>query len=291
MEMHQIRYFLAVCETLNFTRAAELCNVAQPSLTRAIKALEDELGGALFRRERSRTHLSDLGNLVRPYLQSVLEQTEAAKQRAKSLKTLSEGQLKLGIMCTIGPTRLANLLNIFQINNPGIELVVSDSMGAVLQQQLLDGTLDIAIFDLPGGIDDRLAARPLFSERILVAVAPNHPFCQKNAIRLEELGGERYVNRINCEFIDYLGGLLREKNLSTNKTFRSDRDDWVQAMIMAGLGFGLLPESVITLPGLVTRPLIDPEVNRTINVVTVRGRPHGPAVAAFMRAVTSCNFG
>ena len=221
----------------------------------------------------------------------MLEQSEAATQRAKRLKTLTEGQLRLGIMCTIEPGRLVPLLNTFRTCNPGIELVVSDATGVLLQQQLLDGNLDIAIFDLPGGIDERLAARPLFSERILVAVAPNHPFCQRNAVRLVDLGGERYVNRVNCEFIDYLGGLLRDRQLETLKTFRSDRDDWVQAMVMAGLGFGLLPESVVSMPGLVTRPLIEPEVTRTINLVTVRGRPHSPTVAAFVRAAGSCSFG
>lgn len=71
MEMHQIRYFLAVCEELNFTRAAERCNVAQPSLTRAIKLLEEELGGQLFHRERANTHLSELGRLVKPHLEEV----------------------------------------------------------------------------------------------------------------------------------------------------------------------------------------------------------------------------
>jgi DNA-binding transcriptional LysR family regulator len=71
MEMHQIRYFLAVCETLNFTRAAEQCNVTQPALTRAIQKLEEELGGLLFRRERHLTHLTDLGRLVRPQLEQV----------------------------------------------------------------------------------------------------------------------------------------------------------------------------------------------------------------------------
>ncbi|MEK9968120.1 MAG: LysR family transcriptional regulator [Ferrovibrio sp.] len=290
MEMHQIRYFLAVCDTLNFTRAAEACNVAQPSLTRAIKALEDELGGELFRRERGRTHLSDLGSTVRPYLQSILEQADTAKQRAKGLKTLTEGRLDLGIMCTIGPGRLAGMLNSFQASNPGVELHVSDAAGIVLQDRLLEGSLDVAIFDLPGGIDDRLAPRPLFSEQLVVAVAPSHHFAQKNVVRLEELGGERYVNRTNCEFIDSLSELLSQRQLATRKTFRSDRDDWVQAMIMSGLGFGLLPESVVSMPGLITRPLIDPEIRRTINLVTVRGRPHTPAVASFVRTAAAFVF-
>ncbi|MGE0725823.1 MAG: LysR family transcriptional regulator, partial [Alphaproteobacteria bacterium] len=79
MELYQIRYFLAVCEALNFTRAAEQCNVTQPALTRAIQRLEEELGGLLFRRERNLTHLTDLGHLVRPQLQLVHAETEAAK--------------------------------------------------------------------------------------------------------------------------------------------------------------------------------------------------------------------
>src|SRR5215831_15485976 len=80
MEMHQIRYFLAVADELNFTRAATKCNVSQPSLTRAIKLLEEELGGALFHRERANTHLSELGRMVMPHLQQVYGQSQAAKQ-------------------------------------------------------------------------------------------------------------------------------------------------------------------------------------------------------------------
>ncbi len=86
MEMHQVRYFLAVARALNFTRAAEECNVTQPSLTRAIQKLEDELGGLLFRRERSLTHLTDLGRAVQPHLQRTYEAAEAAKALAGHVK-------------------------------------------------------------------------------------------------------------------------------------------------------------------------------------------------------------
>src|SRR3990167_2734595 len=88
VEMHQIRYFLAVCETLNFPRAAEACHVSQPSLTRAVKGLEDELGGPLFRRERNNTHLTGLGEMMRPHLMQVLIETDAAKERARSFARL-----------------------------------------------------------------------------------------------------------------------------------------------------------------------------------------------------------
>src|SRR5262249_52209677 len=82
--MHQVRYFLTLCQELNFTRAAEKCNVAQPALTRAIKLLEDEFGGLLFHRERARTHLSELGQAVRPYLEEVQRQSQQAKRLATS---------------------------------------------------------------------------------------------------------------------------------------------------------------------------------------------------------------
>src|SRR5216110_604745 len=106
MEMQQVRYFLAVCDELNFTRAAEKCHVAQPSLTRSIKLLEDELGGPLFHRERTRTHLSELGNSVRPFLEEVYQRAQQAKDLAAGFSALKKTPLKLGIMCTIGPTNL-----------------------------------------------------------------------------------------------------------------------------------------------------------------------------------------
>jgi DNA-binding transcriptional LysR family regulator len=100
--MHQIRYFLAVCEALNFTRAAEACHISQPSLTRAIKALEDELGGPLFRRERNNSHLIGLGEMMRPYLSQVLIETEAAKEWPK-LAASADSQHKILANLTLIP--------------------------------------------------------------------------------------------------------------------------------------------------------------------------------------------
>ena len=82
MDIHHVRYFLAVCETRNFTRAAEKCNVTQPALSRAVQQLEDEVGGLLFRRERNLTHITDLGNLLRPRFQSILDELSGVRQEA-----------------------------------------------------------------------------------------------------------------------------------------------------------------------------------------------------------------
>src|ERR1043165_3302782 len=101
MEMHQVRYFLALCEELNFPRAAERCHVAQPSRTRAIQALEEEMGGALFHRERANTPLSELGRTLKPYLEEVFHRAEEAKREAQEFVRLQKTPLRLGLMCTI----------------------------------------------------------------------------------------------------------------------------------------------------------------------------------------------
>ena len=100
MEMHQVRYFLAVARLLNFTRAAEECHVAQPSLTRAIKQLEEELGGELFRRERNLTHLSELGHRMLPLMQQCFDSAQAAKQVATSIKKGALAPLSIALPIT-----------------------------------------------------------------------------------------------------------------------------------------------------------------------------------------------
>ena len=101
MEMHQVRYFIAVADELNFSRAAEKCNVSQPSLSRAIQLLEGEFGGQLFRREHSRTHLSELGKMVRPYLETVYTAAVKAKQLSRDVGKLKRIPFKLGIMAML----------------------------------------------------------------------------------------------------------------------------------------------------------------------------------------------
>ena len=282
MEMHQIRYFLAVCETLNFTRAAERCNVSQPSLTRAIKGLEDELGGPLFRRERNNTHLTGLGEMMRPHLTQVLAETDAAKERARSFAKAEDTELRVGLMCTIGPGRLLPFLQAFRDRHPRINLMISDGNAMTIEENLAKGGYDVAIYAMPGGIDDHFHSRRLYDERFVIGVAPGHAFERKNAVRMVELDKQAYLSRTECEFDGYVGELFDQAGIGVTTVFRSDRDDWVQVMALAGLGFTYIPEHSVTLSGLCIRPLAEPEIIRQIQIVTVRGRPHSPAVGAFV---------
>lgn len=284
MELFQVKYFLALCETLNFTRAAEACNVSQPSLTRAIQNLEAEFGGPLFHRERQNTHLTELGRLMQSYFAEVCNQAEAAKTAARSFAKLDGIPLKIGVMCTIGPVMLSEFISDFRARNPGIELQIMDAAGRAMDEMLLRGDIEVGIYGLPEGIDERLHCLPLFRERFVIAINGQHPFAAANAVSCRDLHDQPYVNRTNCEFAEYASGVLRQRGVKVKVVLRSDRDDWVQGMVLAGMGFGFFPEFAISIPGVQTRALIEPEMVRTIGLVTVRGRRHSPAVGALVRA-------
>jgi LysR family transcriptional regulator, hydrogen peroxide-inducible genes activator len=285
MEMHQIRYFLAVCDSLNFTRAAEACNVTQPALTRAIQKLEEELGSLLLHRERSRTHLTDFGQLMRPHLEQIAHNAEQAASTAKSFLRLEEAPLRLGVMCTVGPTRCIGLLAQFNKDHPGVDVTLSEGVPTALTESLLAGELDIAIMTKPPEDDERLRIEPIYSERFVVAFPPGHRFSRMNAVKTKDCAGESYLVRINCEYINHWDDFLRTNNIPLREAYRSEREDWIQTMVMAGMGICFIPEFSPTQPGLASRPLIEPEVVRQVCLISVPGRRFSPAVGAFVQAV------
>lgn len=282
MEMHQIRYFLAICECLNFTRAAEQCHVAQPSLTRAIKKLEAELGGPLLRRERNHTHLTELGRLIRPHLEQIHESAINVQAQAEDYCQMQTAPLRLGVMCTIGPLRLVGFFDLFRKLIPRLELSMHEATGQQLVDQLLGGEIDIALIGLPN-FPERLAASPLYEERYVIAFRIGHRFESMNTVPIRELDGEDYLERVNCEFNDHYGAIGEPVPFAVKVRYRSEREDWVQAMILAGMGCAVMPEFLPIMPGLTTRTLMDPEMRRTIHLVTVRGRRFSPTVEAFVR--------
>jgi DNA-binding transcriptional LysR family regulator len=286
MEMHQVRYFLAAAKHLNFTKAAEECGVSAPSLIKAMKLLEMEFGGPLFNRERARTHLTELGRIALPHLEQVLAESLDAKRKAHDFLNLKEATLKLGIMCTIAPGQFVELISGFRRSYPHVVLRIVDANARQLQTQLLAGDLEAAIYCLPGEPPhERTHVIPLFREQMVIAVCRSHALSMKKVIRGADLNGEAYLDRINCEFTGYADRLFSERAIDGPTVYQSERDDWILAMIAAGLGYGFLPRSSADYPGVVFRPVVEPEFWRTVNLVTVRGRRHSPAVGALVRAV------
>ncbi len=289
MEMHQVRYFLTLCDTLNFTRASEQCNVSQPSLSRAIRLLEEEFGGPLLYRERGNIHLSELGLIVKPYLDQLYMQAENAKRQALDYSRLNKTPLRLGLMCTIAPNELLDFVRKIHTGYPGIILQVISNTAAKLHEQLLNGEVEAAIYALPrNGIGERVHYLPLYREKFMIVVHPDDPLATREGIKPTELEGYKYLCRINCEMSIPADKIFDDQKVNCPTIYESEHDDWIQAMVAAGLGFAFMPRSSVNHPGVVARPMVMPEIWRDVMLVTVRGRPHSPAlgvvVAEAMRA-------
>ncbi|MBM3516368.1 MAG: LysR family transcriptional regulator [Alphaproteobacteria bacterium] len=242
MEMHQVRYFLAVSRHLNFTRVAEECHVSQPALTRAIKKLEDELGGLLFRRERNQTHATDLGRMMQPHLQRFLEASKLARAEAQGLQNLELAPLALGLMCTVGPARLIGLVKELRREVPTLTLSLSEDTLENLLERMIAGDLEVAVLATPEPLPDRLDFTLVYRERYVIAFPPRHRFESMPVVKIRDVNDELYLKRMNCEYSDYLADLLETNGSHLRICYRSEREDWIQSMVMAGMGCAFMPE-------------------------------------------------
>ena len=286
MELHQVKYFLAACETLNFTRAAETCDVAVPTLTRAIKKLEDELGGQLFRRDRHVTHQTDLGRLMQKHLATVHAATEAARRDAEK-HAMSETRLKLGVMSTISSSHLVTYLRALAERAPKLDLDIWESDCADIAQALENAEIDIALMSLPE-YPDNFRPVKLYEEPYYIAFPAGHRFEAMQEVPLAELDGEPYIMRRHCEFPPNFMKLgVAKPYRDVRVRYSTEREDWVQLMVLAKLGCTLMPKYLVLMPGIQTRPVVEPVVTRTVSVVTMAGRRHsGPVGHALQTART-----
>jgi DNA-binding transcriptional LysR family regulator len=285
MELYQIRYFLSICEYGSFSRAAEACDVSQPALTTAIKKLETEIGSPLFYREGKRLVLTELGSRMRPHLEQAMGETQRAETVVRNFHLLRQAPLRLGTAPTVGPVRLAEFFAHFRASQPGVELTVHENTVGGLLKELEANQVDIAILAPPAGVGDMFRSETLYLERYVVVFGPGHPFEALEEIKLADTSGKDYVDRLACELREAVSGICKERGVELYAAFRSDREDWVQSMVRAGLGFAFMPQYSVTLPGLVTRPLVDPVVERTVMAVEVRGRTRSPVAKLFFEAL------
>ena len=287
MELFQIRYVLAAAETLNFTRASERCHVSQPALTKAVKGLEEELGSPIFSREGKRIRLSDFGRSILPTLRQMNDQAERAKSIAQDFRLLHKVPVRLGVLATIGSVRMARYLASFQGSYEGVEVEVTEAPVGELLNRLDEGKLDLAIVNPCDGIPESFHCHPLYAEKYVAVLPPDHRLADRNMVRLKDLSGEPFVDRLSCEMREMFQAVCRDHEVQLYARFRSEREDWVQAMVLARIGVAVMPEYSVTIPDLLQRPIVDPAISRTIALVSVPGRQFSPATAAMVRTAQS----
>ncbi|WP_434041515.1 MULTISPECIES: LysR family transcriptional regulator [Sorangium] len=281
MEIYQVRYFLAVTETRSFTRAAERCAVSQPALTAAIKKLEEELGGALLLRERGGAKLTALGQHVLPRFQRLQDETQAVQVIADNHRRLKQVPLRVGVLCTIGPARLARALAAFRGEAPGVELEISVAVQAEILRRLEEAEVDVIVTNLGDAVPEWCVVAPLYDERYVVVLPPGHRLEASEALRLEDLRGEPYLDRLACEMRESVTAACAARDVELYAAYRTEREDWVQSLVHAGLGFAFMPEHSVLLSEACRRPLVDPALQRTIALVRSGDRTPTSALQRF----------
>ena len=287
MKLIQVSYFLRLCDTLNFTRAAELCCVSQPSLSAAIHKLEEELGGLLFVRGGKQVVLTPLGEAMRVHLRRIEEAKNAATAAASSIVLGKPEPLNIGVMCSLNPDRL---LPIYQKLDPkfsGTELLIHDVWEGKASELLLAGGLDCIFMANTAHLDGRFNVSKIATESIVIAMSKNHPLAECESVELNELQGELYIDRLRCEFREKFFDDLSKHNVQVQVVMRAEREDFVVAALAKGLGISMMPKMSAELAGLSTCELSNQNLERDICIVTVNGRPKPPLVEELVSRVQS----
>jgi DNA-binding transcriptional LysR family regulator len=290
MDFNQVRYFLAVSDTLNFTRAAQQCHVSQPALTQAIKRLESELGGELIHRDGRYTELTALGKTLRGHFQQIDRTRQLVRATAKSVTSGEVAELNIGLMCTIGPIALSEMLNQFQAEHPMVSLVFHDVTPSSIEDLLLSGAIDGAICSRRGSANRQLRYIELFEEPIVVAFAQDHPFSELDAVPLQAVADYRYVDRLHCEFRGDFLKLCADADLDLDVAFRSQREDWIQSLIRDGIGVSVIPRFSLLRPALDYRPICDPPLSRNIEFVMVDHADKAPALELLSQQIRNYDW-
>ncbi len=289
MEMHQVRYFLAVARTLNFTKAADDCNVAQPSLTRAIKQLEGELGGDLFRRERP-VQLTELGQRMRPLLQQCFEAASGARSLAASLKSGDVGALRMALTHSIDLSLLIPYLDQIrrQFNRLEFRFLRGDSRQ--VGEYLKSGEAELGIAAELGSDWERLDVWPLFTEGFELVVNGRHALAKRGNVEFEDLQSEQLLSRHYCEHAGRINDTLREHGLNVERKHEvaSERD--LIELLEADIGVAVIPHTATT-PATLKRAAFDGlDARRTVHLYGVAGRERTAVAASVMRMLRGADW-
>lgn len=286
MEIHQLRYMVAVAQSGTFSRAAEQCHVSQPSLSQQIQKLEIELGERLFDRMKRQARLTSHGEAFLRRAVRILEELDAARREAADAKNLLHGRISIGVLPTIAPYLLPGVMAGFIEKYPGVEVEVQEDTTARLLKLALASEIDFALASLP--LDDsRFEVRELFTEELLLALPRGHPLTAKRTVQPADFRSERLIVMKEGHCLgDQVLGFCDRRELRPSIGFRSAQLETIQALVSSGLGISLIPAMAAQsgredLPAYRSLPAPRPE--RKIVATWPRQRPLNRAASEFLK--------
>jgi LysR family transcriptional regulator, hydrogen peroxide-inducible genes activator len=290
MELHQLRYLVAVADSHSFTAAAQHCHITQPTLSHQIRKLENEVGEPLLQRRKTGAYLTPLGERIYRHAQDILKNVESVQEAASSFSRKIQGLLKIGVIPTIAPYFLPSLLRLSQKRHPGIRFQMTEEPTEHLLTSLGAGLLDIAILSPPIA-SDKLQILDLFTDEFLLALPADHPLAKSREISLRVLREHPMIlmNDAHC---------LRGQTISfcqragfAPKVFiQSSQLDTVLAMVETGQGISLVPamaRKAFHHRKVVFRPLRPEKLLRKISLAWSRQMAPSRAFNAFVEICQS----
>lgn len=298
MTLTELRYIVTLAQEHHFGRAAERCFVSQPTLSVAVKKLEEELGVALFERSKSTVQVTPLGEQIVEQAQRVLEQSSIIKELANAGKDQLSSPLRVGAIFTIGPYLFPHLVPELARTAPQMPLYIEEGFTASLRNKLRSGELDAIIVSLPFTEPD-VVTKSLYEEEFEVLMPANHPWVAKESINKEDLLNERLLllGEGHCfrdQILETCPAISHQLNSPSNTlTAEGGSLETIRHMVASGLGVTILPHSAIGTSHyeagvLASRPFTPEAPSRTVAIAWRASFPRPKAIDALTKAITAC---
>jgi LysR family transcriptional regulator, hydrogen peroxide-inducible genes activator len=292
MTLNELRYIVAVAQERSFGRAAARCFVSQPALSVAIQKLEDELGTALFERGKNEVTATPVGARIVEQAQKVLEEAARIKELAQAGRDQLAGVLKLGVIYTVAPYLLPDLIPALHERAPRMPLEIEENLTENLEAALKSGRIDCAIIALPFN-PPGVVTEFLYEEPFQVVVPRGHKWARRKAVAPDELAAEHAIllNVGHC-FRDQVLDACPELNRGDSHVTRTNSLETVRNMVASGLGVSVLPRDALTPKYhsqlVVPVPFTRPTPSRRIALAYRKSFPRPAAIAAIEEAVAAC---
>ncbi|WP_108469674.1 LysR substrate-binding domain-containing protein [Polynucleobacter difficilis] len=302
MTLTELRYIVAVARERHFGRAAEACHVSQPTLSVAIKKLEEELGAQIFERTSAEVAMTALGILIVEQAQRVLEEANALKHLAKHGQDPLSGPLRLGAIYTVAPYLLPSLVRVARESMPNAPLFLEENFTVRLLEMLRQGALDCAILADPFPMAG-LEVAELYDEPFYVAVPKDHPWTERQLIGHDELKEQNtlLLGAGHC-FRDHVIGVCPELNrfgpgptIGEQRSFEGSSLETIRQMVAGGIGITVLPRTSIPDPktreGLIRYiPFEEPMPTRRVSLVWRKSYPRAAAMVELAKTIRRCDL-
>ena len=280
MELRQLRYFLAIADSLNFTRAAAKLHITQPTLSHQIKQLEQQTG-PLFDRTRHSVRLTEQGKLLRPFAERAVGEIRNAMMALGELDGLLRGELAVGVFRSFSSSRLPDVFARFNREYPGVRLTVREMHHVEIERALIEGRLDVAVAYGPA-VSDKIVAEAISSERLELVVGTSHPLAGLKRVKLEQLEGVplALVSR-ETRSRKLIDECLGARGVAPRIEIEMNSVDAVLATVMrSALATICVSRALLNAPGLRAIPIDEPALTRSTSILRLADSHHSAASRA-----------